>query len=108
MPLIAVEGEGRLALASDVFIKDYLTVIENDEEAWRDLNSTARSLDFDTKTLANHLRAEWIDYVDQVATLAEREWGATAPATLLIRQIMGNQSITEFDKIAEAICEGKE
>lgn len=108
MPTVTQAHEGRLALASEVFVNDYLTVMENDEEAQRDLMSAARDHHYDEKALANTLRDEWVDYVNQVAALAEKEWGDTAPATLLIRQMMGNQSISEFDKIAKAICEGKE
>ncbi len=99
MPVTSTEP-GKLALASDVFVNDYLLVMDNDEDAWRDLMSTAKQSE-DINEFANVLRQEWDDYVSQVAGLAEREWGNDTPATLLIRQIMGGWGDTEWFAIAK-------
>jgi hypothetical protein len=102
MPVALVAGQGRLALASDVFVNDYLLVMENDEDAWRDLQETARRSE-SISELADTLREEWDTYVDQVATLAEKEWGNDAPATLLVRQIMGGWGDSEWFAIAKSV-----
>jgi hypothetical protein len=99
MPVRHVEGEGKLALASDVFVNDYLLVMDNDEDAWRGIKDTARQ-SVDINEFVNTLREEWDEYVGQVAGLAEREWGNDAPATLLIRQIMGGWGDSEWFAIA--------
>jgi hypothetical protein len=99
MPVRHVEGEPRLALASDVFVNDYLLVMDNDEDAWRGIKDTARQ-SVDINEFVNTLREEWDEYVGQVSGLAEREWGNDAPATLLIRQIMGGWGDSEWFAIA--------
>jgi hypothetical protein len=86
--------------ASEQFIEDYLLVMDNDEDAWRDLKTTA-SQSVDVHEFTNVLRQEWDDYVNQVAGLAEKEWGNDAPATLLIRQIMGGWGDSEWFAIAK-------
>ena len=102
MPVAQVAGEPRLALASDVFVNDYLLVMENDFDAWNDLQETARRSE-SISELADTLREEWDNYVDQVSTLAEKEWGSDAPATLLIRQIMGGWGDSEWFAIAKSV-----
>lgn len=89
-----------MTTASEQFVQDYLLVMENDEDAWRDLTSTAYQHD-SVVSFSQHLRDEWDDYVDQVARLAEKEWGSDAPATLLIRQIMGGWGDSEWFAIAK-------
>jgi len=86
--------------ASEQFIQDYLLVMDNDEDAWRGLLDTARQSD-DINEFAQVLRTEWDEFVDQVAGLADREWGDTSPAALLVRQIMGGWGDTEFFAIAK-------
>jgi len=102
MPVAQVAGEGRLALAKDVFVNDYLLVMENDFDAWNDLQETARRSE-SISELADTLREEWDNYVDQVSALAEKEWGSDAPATLLIRQIMGGWGDSEWFAIAKSV-----
>lgn len=100
MPVTQVAGEGRLALASDVFVNDYLLVMENDEDAWRGIKDTANQ-SVDVSEFATVLRTEWDEFVDQVAGLADREWGDSSPAALLIRQMMGGWGDSEWFTIAK-------
>lgn len=86
--------------ASEQFVQDYLLVMDNDEDAWRGLVDTARQ-SADINEFVSVLRTEWDDFVDQVAGLADREWGDVSPASLLIRQIMGGWGETEFFAIAK-------
>jgi hypothetical protein len=100
MPVPPVAGEGRLALASDVFVNDYLLVMDNDEDAWRGLKDTA-SQSADINEFTQVLRTEWDEFVDQVAGLADREWGDTSPAALVIRQMLGGWGDSEWFAIAK-------
>lgn len=86
--------------AGEQFVQDYLLVMDNDEDAWRGLLDTARQSD-DINEFVQVLRTEWDEFVDQVAGLADREWGDTSPAALLVRQIMGGWGDTEFFAIAK-------
>ena len=86
--------------ASEQFVQDYLLVMDNDEDAWRDLNTTARD-SANIGEFVGTLRSEWDDYVNQVALLADREWGQNSPASLLVRQIMGGWGDSEFFAIAK-------
>lgn len=94
-----------MSTATEQFVHDYLLVMDNDEDAWRDIKTTA-SQSADINEFTNVLRQEWDDYVNQVAGLAEREWGNDAPATLLIRQIMGGWGDSEWFAIAKHFYEG--
>lgn len=100
MPITQVLGEGRLALASDVFVNDYLLVMDNDEDAWRGLKDTAKQ-SVDINEFMTVLRTEWDEFVDQVAGLADREWGDTSPAALIIRQMLGGWGDSEWFAIAK-------
>ena len=99
MPVTSTEP-GRLALASDVFVNDYLLVMDNDEDAWRGLKDTA-SQSADINEFMTVLRTEWDDFVNQVAQLADREWGDTSPAALVIRQMLGGWGDSEWFAIAK-------
>lgn len=89
--------------AKEQFVQDYLLVMENDADGYRDLISTAHE-SVDMNEFVHFLRQEWDEYVDQVARLAELEWGSDAPATLLIRQIMGGWGDSEFYEIAKSVA----
>lgn len=93
--------------ASEQFVQDYLLVMENDEDGYRDLIMTSHD-SADINEFANALRQEWDDYVNQVSQLAEREWGSNAPATLLIRQMMGGWGDSEWFAIAKTVWRGDE
>ena len=86
--------------ASEQFVQDYLMVMDNDEDAWRELQDTA-SQSADINEFVQVLRTEWDEFVDQVASLADREWGNTSPAALLVRQIMGGWGDSEWFAIAK-------
>lgn len=89
-----------MTTASEQFVQDYLLVMDNDEDAWRGLMDTANQSST-VGEFAQELREEWDKYVDQVSRLAENEWGWDAPATLLIRQIMGGWGDSEWFAIAK-------
>lgn len=93
--------------ASEQFVQDYLMVMENDQDAYNDLRDTANQ-SAHIGEFTTTLREEWDDYVNQVSQLAEREWGSDAPATLLIRQIMGGWGDSEWFTIAKTVWKEEE
>ena len=86
--------------AVDQFVDDYLLVLENDRDGWHDLLEVAKEFNGDVSALADRLRSDWDDYVDQVAELAVKSWGTDAPATLLIRQMLGGWGDLPHRRIA--------
>jgi hypothetical protein len=87
------------------FIEDYTMVMDNDHDAYRDLITTAKLNGEEVVGFADHLRNEWEDYVDQVAELCARQWGHEAPATLIVRQMLGGWGQAPFDRLARHYIE---
>lgn len=86
--------------ASEQFVQDYLMVMDNDRDAYNGLIHTGKNC-ADVIEFSQVLRTEWDEFVDQVANLADREWGNTSPASLLIRQILGGWGDSEWFAIAK-------
>lgn len=91
--------------AVEQFIDDYTIIIDNDHDGFRDQLATAEGFVGNAYTYSQYLRNEWDDYVDQVAKLCAGNWGSDAPATLLVRQIMGGWGDSAFYKIAKHYLE---
>ena len=91
--------------AVDQFIEDYTLVMDNDRDAYTDIIATAKLNGEKMVGLSDHLRNEWEDYVDQVAELCAKQWGYEAPATLLVRQMLGGWGQFPFDQIAQHYLE---
>ena len=91
--------------AVEQFVEDYTIIIDNDQDGYRDQLATAEGFGGDLYAYSQHLRAEWDDYVDQVAKLCAQNWGSDAPATLLVRQMMGGWGDSAFYKIARHYLE---
>lgn len=85
--------------AVEQFIDDYTMVMDNDHDAYAGLISTAENKET-VVALSDHLRLEWEEFVDQVAELCAHNWGFEAPATLMIRQMLGGWGSTPFDHLA--------
>jgi len=87
--------------AVDQFVEDYTLVLDNDADGYREELEVARSFAGDRVAFAEYLRGEWDDYVDQVAEQCALLWGHDAPATLLIRQMMGGWGDAPWYRIAD-------
>lgn len=87
------------------FVDDYTLVIDNDQDGYRDHIATAAGFKGDDWAYSQALRWDWNNYVDQVAELCAANWGHDAPATLLIRQMMGGWGDSAFQKIAKHYIE---
>jgi hypothetical protein len=87
--------------AEEQFIDDYTIVIDNDHDGYRDEIYTAEGFKEDVYGYSQYLRNEWDEYIDQVAELCANNWGADAPATLLVRQMMGGWGDSAFYQLAK-------
>jgi len=89
--------------ASKQFVEDYTLVIDNDRESYYDIIDSAEYKAKNMSGLSDRLRAEFEEYVIQVAD-REREQGQEVGA-MLISQLLLNWGATTFDKIARHYLE---
>ena len=103
MPVKHVEGEGRLALASDVFVNDYLSVVENDQEAWDDLIQMTRVFQGNVALISDVIKHDYETMVTNVISQVEEE--IPQSAVNLLRQLLLNWGMREYDTIAKYAIE---
>jgi len=72
--------------AQEVFVEDWLLVIENDQESWTRLVDDVKSMDCDLIAVTTYLREEWDVLVDQMASAVEDK--VSEVGALLLRQML--------------------
>ena len=88
--------------AADMFVRDWLLVVENDYEAWNHLLDLVKELEYDRVRVAQQLHDDWHFLVDQMSSAVEDR--VSELASLLLRQmlVMGDYP---FESIASYVIE---
>jgi len=95
--------ETTITTAQDQFIEDYLLVVENDREAYEEIQETIAFCGKEKILVSNNLKNQFEDYVAGLAD-AEAEAGREI-GSLLLRQLLLNWGTGTWDKIAERLLE---
>lgn len=88
-------------IASQQFAEDYLLVMMNDQDAYNEIMSQSKELE--TYELAEWLRDEYEEVMDQVSRTAEDK--ISEISSLLVRQLLLGWGIEPFIIIARDIKE---
>lgn len=88
--------------AADMFVRDWLLVVENDQDAWNQLIDTVKDCDYDPIRVSQQLHDEWHVLVDQISELVEDK--ISEIASLLIRQMLVTGDYP-FESIANYVIE---
>ena len=88
-------------IASQQFAEDYLLVMMNDQDAYNEIMSQSKELE--TYELAEWLRDEYEEVMDQVSRTAEDK--ISEISSLLVRQLLLGWGIEPFIIIAREIKE---
>jgi gas vesicle protein len=88
-------------IASQQFAEDYLLVMMNDQDAYNEIMSQSKELE--TYELAEWLRDEYEEVMDQVSQTAEDK--ISEISSLLVRQLLLGWGIEPFIIIARDIKE---
>lgn len=94
---------GQAVASSRQFVEDYTLVIDNDRESYYDIIDSAEYKAGNMSALSDRLRAEFEEYISQVAE-REREQGQETGAMLISQMLIG-WGATSFDKIAKHYLE---
>ena len=90
--------ETMITTSQEQFVNDYCLVVDNDFNAYTEIMEKAETKVKNVSGLSDVLRAEFEDYISQVAE-REKENGHEVGA-LLISQMLFNWGSSTFDKIA--------
>ncbi len=92
-----------MKFAGEVFVRDYLMVVENDQEAWDDLIQMTRVFQGRVATVSDVIKYDYENMVTNVISQVEE----TIPqsAVNLLKQILLGWGASEFDAIAKYAIE---
>lgn len=92
-----------MKLAGEVFVRDYLMVVENDREAWDDLIQMTRVYKGSVASISDVIRYDYETMVTDVISKVEDE--LTESAVNLLKQLLFGWGASEFDAIAKYAIE---
>jgi len=95
--------EQRGFTAGELFVRDYLLVVENDREAWDDLIQMTRVYKGSVASISDVIRYDYETMVTNV--ISQIEESQPEAAVNLLKQILLGWGASEFDAIAKYAIE---
>jgi hypothetical protein len=101
--LLTRDRRNLVKLAGEVFVRDYLMVVENDQEAWDDLIQMTRVYKGSVASISDVIQYDYETMVTNV--ISQIEESQPAAAVNLLKQILLGWGASEFDAIAKYAIE---
>ncbi len=97
------EWRNLMKFAGEVFVRDYLMVVENDQEAWDDLIQMTRVYKGSVASISDVIQYDYETMVTNVISQVEET--IPASAVNLLKQLLLGWGASEFDAIAKYAIE---
>ena len=95
--------EQRGFTAGELFVRDYLLVVENDREAWDDLIQMTRVFQGRVSSISDIIKHDYESMVTDV--ISQVEENIPESAANLLKQLLLGWGMSEFDAIAKYAIE---